>query len=430
MSNQVFKFRVNRNHYDAKQVPHYNQVTEHSFYIRACDLPAGLPSDCNPRQQNIEKGIYRKITASFCDKEDLSFLLKNNGITILADNVSEDKSLPFGDRVLAITIPDDLGVVNGKHSYNIIRKFAEQNPDQYVRVIVLEGLDEDLIPRIAEGLNTSMQISALSIANFRSEFDTIHKILADKPYYNFLKFEDNDDETTIDGKALLNHMWVCCPAFYVGNSKKHASGIYNTRNVIHDTGFLAEDSNPVKTELLRMVPLLPDIIEISMHLLYNTADLYTNLKAPRKANIYNENSLFDDKLKAPFLDPKNTKKLRQLRLAYVYMILAGLRYCITYDAAKDCYAWTMSSAQLVEIVNAAIRPCLSLVVSRFTEFGGNQNSTQRDVHTWNLLLMKMETIVAQSGHRTLNVLPEKKRKPRKPRKPPFRRNMTTVEISA
>src|SRR4030042_743243 len=93
----------------------YN-IEHHILVSRAIDVPSGIPKDPNPREQRIDYGIYRKVRESLEDADDLSFHLKNKGITILAHKVdySPDK------RVATVYLSEGDGIADGAHTYEII----------------------------------------------------------------------------------------------------------------------------------------------------------------------------------------------------------------------------------------------------------------------------------------------------------------------
>src|SRR4030043_316220 len=62
-------------------------IEHHILVSRAIDVPEGISKTPNPREQRIDKGIYKKVRESLDSADDLSFHLKNKGITILAHQI-------------------------------------------------------------------------------------------------------------------------------------------------------------------------------------------------------------------------------------------------------------------------------------------------------------------------------------------------------
>src|SRR5579862_1527858 len=69
--------------------PVHEGSDRHVFYVRAKDLPPGLPTDPNPRTPNINRSVYREVEQSLLGEEGEpgTFHWKNKGITIIAHDV-------------------------------------------------------------------------------------------------------------------------------------------------------------------------------------------------------------------------------------------------------------------------------------------------------------------------------------------------------
>src|SRR4051812_25661286 len=106
----IFKYKTDIETLQKRKVPKQPGVTEFSFYIMGKDMPAGVPSGANPREQNIDKPTYKKVTESFNDNDDQTFHLKNKGITTLAVSATVEE-FPDGTAILTVEIPDELGNV-------------------------------------------------------------------------------------------------------------------------------------------------------------------------------------------------------------------------------------------------------------------------------------------------------------------------------
>src|SRR3989304_9013422 len=114
-------------------------IEHHILVSRAIDVPSGISKAPNPREQRIDKGIYKKVRESLEDSADLSFHLKNKGITILAHQVeySTDK------RIATIFFGENDGLADGRHTYEIMRAAQAEGtcPEgQYVKIEVITGV--------------------------------------------------------------------------------------------------------------------------------------------------------------------------------------------------------------------------------------------------------------------------------------------------
>jgi hypothetical protein len=160
-------------------------VETHIFRVRACDLPGGIPDDANPREANLNRQVYRKVKASLFGGEGSdgtgSFHLKHGGIVLVAEKVEKLE----GDHYRLWFNPSvKQGVANGNHSYQLIlaaQKEAEIPQDQYVEIKVHVNVPADIVPDLADGLNTSMQVREESLADLRNKFDWLKKVCTGRP---------------------------------------------------------------------------------------------------------------------------------------------------------------------------------------------------------------------------------------------------------
>src|SRR5690349_20694796 len=150
-SNSTFTFKT----LAARRIPDpiFPGSSRHIFLCACQDIPAGLPKGANPREQNIDRGIYRDIMRSLLNEDCTpnTFHLKNKGITILAEEVIKSDD----DESLKVRFSsDEQGIVDGAHTYDIIMRgqadmadlnaTGESNPiSQFVKVEILTGLDSN-----------------------------------------------------------------------------------------------------------------------------------------------------------------------------------------------------------------------------------------------------------------------------------------------
>ncbi len=168
----------------------------HILRIRARDLPKGIPDDANPREPNLNRQVYRKVGQSLVgDEGPGAFHLKHGGITIIAERVEK---CPGDIYKLHFDPSVKQGVVNGNHSYKLIleKQDSDAIPDnQYVELKVHTGIPADVVPDLAEGLNTSMQVREESLADLRNQFDWLKVVTqTTKPNgYDAISWHEGDD---------------------------------------------------------------------------------------------------------------------------------------------------------------------------------------------------------------------------------------------
>src|SRR4030042_2146432 len=67
-------------------------IEHHILVSRAIDIPEGISKAPNPRVQRTDRGIYKEVRKSLDNTDDLSFHLKNKGVTVLAHHVEYDNT--------------------------------------------------------------------------------------------------------------------------------------------------------------------------------------------------------------------------------------------------------------------------------------------------------------------------------------------------
>ena len=187
----------------------------HFFVVNVLDIPKDIPTDPNPREQAIDRRIYRRIGKSLInDDEDggekNAFFVKNKGITILATSVRKVGPAD-GHRYILEFEGETNGIVDGAHTYKLIlenqdyiRAFNEDANDdrieQYVEVRVLTGPRlPDLVSDIAGGLNTGVQVTPASLANLDHHFNWLKEAIKDAPFKDkiaFKQFEEGEYTVT------------------------------------------------------------------------------------------------------------------------------------------------------------------------------------------------------------------------------------------
>ena len=125
-------------------------------------IPRNIPMMTNPRDQNLNTKVAKKIKATLNDDRDHNFYLLNRGLLISAksvvyDNVNSAVTVTFSD----LSVHGD---VDGGHTYKIILQSQDYLAEgqSYVKVEVLTGV-EDFFQDLAAARNTSVQVKDKSM---------------------------------------------------------------------------------------------------------------------------------------------------------------------------------------------------------------------------------------------------------------------------
>jgi len=187
----------------------------HFLIVNVLDIPKGVPTSPNPRDQDIDRAIYKRIRKSLINEEDgggepNAFFVKNKGITILATSIR--KIGPADSHRYILEFEGEAnGIADGAHTYNLIlenqgyiRDFNETAEDdkrieQYVEVRVLIGPRiPDLVTDIAGGLNTGVQVQPASLANLDGHFEWLKEAIKGAPFEDKIAYKQfQDGEYTV-----------------------------------------------------------------------------------------------------------------------------------------------------------------------------------------------------------------------------------------
>lgn len=243
-------------------------------FVRVTDLPSELDGymEVNPRVPNrSKKGILsgpvvKGIISTLRDNPE-EMALKNQGIYLLAQEASWAKE-PGGQGFLDITLtdPHKHGVVNGGHTYAAIREAVDQAEGEeleslkraFVRVHIMQGIDEDFVPEIAEGLNRSKQVDDPSLINLQGEFDVIRRAMSGKIGEKAIAYRQGDD-----GDIYISEILVYLGFFNLSrfSDKKHPNQLYKKQGL--GLKYFGDDMAERPKKLEALIEKLPDILWLS-----------------------------------------------------------------------------------------------------------------------------------------------------------------------
>lgn len=121
----------------------------------------------------ILKSKYNKNILDTLKNEPSRFYFYNNGLTIVANNISAEKV--NSNKKWKITI-DDFQVINGGQTLRTIHKFAKENIDNItklsdasVQLRIIKVNDDDFKSKISEYTNSQNAISSVDLKSMRKE---------------------------------------------------------------------------------------------------------------------------------------------------------------------------------------------------------------------------------------------------------------------
>ena len=341
------------------------------------DLPAGIPTDPNPRERNIDKMIYREVKQSLLDENDPTFHLKNKGITLLARTVrySEDK------RLATVVFDDGHGMVDGAHTYEIIMTSKEECPKfQYVKIEVLTGVDRDLVSQIAKGLNTAVQVQQMSLSNLEGKFQWIKDCLKGKPYEREIAYKENEE-----GAFSIRDIIAFLTLFNIDifpDAERHPKEAYVSKAKALEL-YLNEMDGYKKLR-----PILNDILQLHDYIHKYAADRYNKETGGKARKLAFYQTRKRGKYRLVFLGEESKARLYDGAL---YPILAAFRVLVERDRESGEFRWKLGSfAEVKTFVDRVVPRMIQKTKNTSDNLGKNPNAIGKDDNHWTLLYQEAE----------------------------------------
>lgn len=289
----------------ARRVPDpvLDGAERHFLLVRAKDLPASIPLDPNPREQNANRRIYRDVLKSLMNEECMpdTFHLKNKGITMIASRVVPLKNK---DSAYTVYFREGQGIVDGGHTYKIVQEgqASEGLSDrQHVKLEILVGIPSTLITDIAGGLNTSVQVQEMSLRNLDNKFNWIKEALAGEPYQRVIAYKENEADKALDVRDVVAFMTLFnIDAFPNAGSEYPVNAYHSKAKTLRE---FINRPEPYR----KMRSILTDILKLSDIVSFEARELHNaeGGRAGRLSFVEQSSRGFD----FPFIDQHNEYKL-------------------------------------------------------------------------------------------------------------------------
>lgn len=323
--------------------PNANYIKKHIFICPVKSLPLGLPyKNVNAREPNPNRLIYKEVEKTLLNENGTTniFHQKNSGITVIADQVKKNFSIG-GLENYTLVIDDDKkqGIANGNHTYSIIGKNIENNPEaitdhQYVTVEVLTGIDDYLAHQISQGLNTSIQVHEKSLQNLQGNFDWLKSCLG-KKLTEKIAFSENQN-LPYDIREILSILYTLNIRLFPNERFDQPTSAYNNSGKVLDS-FIKRSEH-----FIAMTPIIKDCLVLFETIVCGRDDFpgYRKVwnKAGGKAAAW---SATQTKKKNPhqfyFINQSSKYKLDK---AFLYPIISSFRWFIKDDGKE--FKWSIS----------------------------------------------------------------------------------------
>lgn len=324
-------------------------IVRHQFDVpvralRGLKMFGGANPRANPK---INSRVAKQIRESLLNRDGVldAFHLAHLGITVIATDfrkLDEREDAYLLKFKLDLSDEPEDGIVNGLHTMAVIedllRDELEISEHQYVSFTVITGIsDEDrtsIIPFIAKGRNTVLQVKEESIDNLMGAFDTLKGAIEPMPYSDKIGWEEsaNRDYHVLDVVAIMTAL---NPILYPNDNGGTGDVPHPIIAADHKRGCLKRFESS-REEYNRLAPLLPDMLHLYDLIRSEARDVYNEVTGGRggKLRIMNSNkrrdgSTKEDDLFFPFVRVGKGSYGRsgtwELTYAGTFAILAAFR---------------------------------------------------------------------------------------------------------
>lgn len=378
---------VKENSFRKLDDPYNEKAKKYVFYVKVGDVPEGIPMATNPRDQKLTSGVAQAIKDSL-ESNDGYFHLKNRGIVLSA------KSCTYNNKTREVTInfTDETthGNIDGGHTYKIVCDHRNDNLEQYVQFEVMTGV-EDIIEKLAEARNTSVQVDEKSMAELQQKFDPIKEGLEGMPFFGRIAFKQNqqafDDETNkklrmIDARevvAIINMFNI--EKF---DALNHPIKAYSSKANMLD--LYLEDPEFYR----KYVNIMPDIFELYDIVEQEFAEAYNKSGGKygrKKYSGYKDGNVIG-KSKFGLHDI-----IYKIPDGLMYPAVAAFRGLVVYNNETEKYEWK-NGIDPIKIWDKCKVTLTSQIMSYANEIGDNPNTVGKSANIWNLAYM---TVLLQQG---------------------------------
>lgn len=366
----IFKSRYSRRMPD----PVLATGARHVFMLRAKDVPDNIPLDPNPRDQNTDRRVYRDVLESLTSG-DGAFHLKNKGITIIASDVIRSKN---DEEQFAIMFDDNEGIVDGGHTYAVLREgqSREDLPDnQFVKFEVLVGVPENLITEIAGGLNTAVQVQEMSLANLGGEFNWIKAALSTEPYASAIAYKENESDRVLDIRDVVAYMNLFNIDIYPNAGRDYPITAYTSKatSLRH---FLDKEK---AISFRKLQNLLPDILELADIISFEAYTLHNDAggKAGKLSFTESSTKLY----KFPFI---NESAKYRLTKGALFPMLGAFRWMVV-EGPNGQFEWREPFDQVKELWRDTGAELMRATQATSDELGRNPNAIGKSRNHWSNL---------------------------------------------
>lgn len=331
-------------------MPGFTGASWATGYIKVTDVPdLSAFTQVNPRAPKPAGAVPKAILYTLTHTPS-QMALKNAGLYLLVGKIHKD-----GDKLtVELKDPDKHGLVNGGHTYAMIREVMENGtPEQkgaleraYVPLHVFSGIPDDLIVEMASGLNHTRQVQAASLEHLRGHYDTIKRVMDQVRGGDQIAYFEGDAGSIPIGDILAYVEMFNLERYPL---TENPYGLYAHRaRVIEEA---SEDFSLRNAAIGMVISKLPDILSLSDLIRKVISPLRSNVEIVRSTRAKRTPEPSEDtggkppKVLLPFLGERVHDRLPN---GWLYPILAAFRANVVWDLKTKKFGWKKPNLAVLE----------------------------------------------------------------------------------
>jgi hypothetical protein len=350
------------------------------------DVPNNIPLETNPRYQNLDTKVAKKIKESLLSPTEHNFYLLNRGLLLSAGSISYDNinscvTIDFDDTNVH-------GDVDGGHTYRVIleNRAALAPNSQFVKIEVLTGV-EDFFEQLAAARNTSLQVKDTSIGDLERRFELVKTAIQKEPYANNINYKENGQKDIDIQDMLALFFMFNLERFPNGSSSYPIAAYAAKRSCLQDyleNHKKGEKNGQIDNPYYKMMGVMPDIIRLFDDIEVHIPEFYKGESGSNKrygsvigVAMAKKGKSFESKyLKTPmdYATPNG----------FLYPMLGAFRALL--EEKNGVYVWKKNPFLVLNEIGPTLA---NNVVDLSRQLGNNPNATGKSPNLWNQLYVNV-----------------------------------------
>ncbi|MDP9267041.1 MAG: AIPR family protein [Acidobacteriota bacterium] len=339
--------------------------------VSASHLPDNFPMETNPREQNLNSKVAKKIRDGFLGEESgPMFHLLNRGLLISAEAVQYDNQTD--EMTIVMADPRTHGVVDGGHTYRIVTSEKQNITDsRFVTLEVMTGV-EDVFEDVAGARNTSVQVKEKSLAELEGKLDVVKVLVKNLPFAGDIAYKENE-EKAIDVQEVIAILTI----FNNGLSSSHPVYAYSSKGRTLQTYLANIDSYS------KLAKVVPGIFKLHDHVKNTLPEVVKSLGG--RPGALKEIGYKNGKMRWPLLfSPKESgdfvKTAYDIPAGFVYPILSAMRFLVVANESTGEYEWRSDPVKFYD--STVGKKLVELTLDASSELGRNPMAVGKSSRHW------------------------------------------------